>query len=93
MPWQSTGAGTLQFRRWPDQWLVFHPLNGATHVLTEAAGTVLEALDQHGHALDIDALLGLLLDEDEVASDEERATVSAALESFVSLGLAEEVTA
>ena len=92
MPWQSTGAGTLQFRRWPDQWLVFHPLSGATHLLSEAAGLVLEALDRQTGALDIDAVLRLLL-ADELADDEERATVQAALDSFVELGLAEEVSA
>jgi PqqD family protein of HPr-rel-A system len=93
MPWQSTGAGTLQFRRWPDQWLVFHPLSGATHLLSEAAGVVLEALDRHGSALDADALLQLLMGSDEIPDDDERSTVQAALDSFVELGLADEVSA
>lgn len=98
MPWQSTGAGTLEFRRWPEQWLVFHPLSGSTHVLTEFAGLVLETLDAQAQPLSSAALLDAVMageDEDEAIDASERAalqpSLDEALASFQQLGLAEEL--
>ncbi len=98
MPWQSTGAGTLEFRRWPEQWLVFHPLSGSTHVLTEFAGLVLETLDAQAQPLSSAALLDAVMageDGDEAIDAGERAALEPALDealaSFQHLGLAEEL--
>lgn len=90
MAWRSTGGGSLEFRRWPEQWLVFHPLSGATHLLSAFAGLLLETLDEQKQLLTRDTLIELLAGEGEILSEDECQAVDASLHSFLQLGLAEE---
>lgn len=92
MAWRSTGVGSLEFRRWPEQWLVFNPLSGATHLLSAFAGLVLETLDEQQQLLSREALIEQLAGGESL-SDEEAQALDAALDSFRVLGLAEEAWA
>lgn len=90
MAWRSTGFGSLEFRRWPEQWLVFSPLSGTTHLLSVFAGLVLETLDAQAQPLSRAALIDLLAGDAEGLSEQECQSLDAALDSFRMLGLAEE---
>ncbi|MEJ5999773.1 HPr-rel-A system PqqD family peptide chaperone [Paucibacter soli] len=87
--WQSTGRGAIKFRRWPAQWAVFNPVTGNTHLLEEAAGMVLEALDQSGQPLSAEALYEQLYEQDASADPLEFQALLGTLESFARLALIE----
>lgn len=87
--WQSTGRGAIKFRRWPAQWAVFNPVTGNTHLLDEAAGLVLETLDQSPAPLSAEALYRQLYDQDAASDAAEFQALQETLQLFAGLALIE----
>lgn len=44
--WQTASGSKLSFHRWPEQYAVYNPLSGHTHLLELVAGEMLVAIDQ-----------------------------------------------
>lgn len=88
MSWLSVAHGRLKFKHWPAECLVFNPVNGSTHLLSEFAGMVLEYMDHAGHPMTEEQLQVLFFETDTQSEDDAQA-LHQALHAFNSLGLIE----
>jgi PqqD family protein of HPr-rel-A system len=90
MSWLSLANGGLIIKHWPTECLVFNPINGSAHLLSEFAGIVLECLDCAGGPLSQEQLAWKLF-EDDTPTEVEKQALHQALHAFDSLGLIERV--
>ncbi len=88
MSWLSIARGGLKFKHWPAECLVFNPVNGSTHLLSEFAGMVLEYLDRAERSFTEEQLQALFFDAD-MQSEADQQALHQALHAFHSLGLIE----
>ena len=88
MSWLSVARGRLKFKHWPTECLVFNPVNGSTHLLSEFAGVVLEHLDGAGRSITEEQLQELFF-ETHAPSEDDQQALHQALHAFYSLGLIE----
>lgn len=86
--WRISSGQPLRWRHWDDQWLVYHPASGDTHVLDEASAQAVRRLE--ASPLDADALAAAVAEAMGVeASDEVRGYIAKLLPQLDVLGLIE----
>lgn len=83
---RSVAAGQLRLRNWPPYCLVFNPVSGSTHLISEEAGEVLAHIDNQGCVSRADLINNFWTP---LEAAESAQALDAWLEQFESLGLLE----
>lgn len=91
--WRAAGCAPLAWRAWDDEFVVFNPRTGSTHLLSELAGEVLRGLMASEQGVTIEALAARLAGSaDGVDAADWAAAITVVLADFARLELAETVS-